>query len=268
MMLKHVFISSILVLTVGLSTLVSAEVSERSAYDILHDVKFRADGDTRKSEISMTLTSKDGFERVRHLTMVEADNGEDSKSLVYVGAPADVAGIGVLLHAYGEKSDREDDIWIYIPAMKKIKRLSSRNKRGRFVSSEMSFADLERLQLSDFTYELLGSEDINGVSAEKIESKVADNEALFKTGYSRKVTWVDRTRDLIVKEEYYDDQGHHLKTMMADKVEQVDGFWTVTQLHVLNAQTGDSTKLVLNSIEYNLPVNEAQFTKVALKRGL
>ena len=266
--LKKTAISTVALICSLSAGFASASESDPAAYELMQQVKFRADGDSRKSDITMTLTSKDGFERVRHITMLETDEGQDSKSMVYVSQPADVAGTGVMLHAYEEASDRDDDIWIYIPAMKKVKRLSSKNKRGRFVSSEMSFADLERLQLQDFRYQLDGNEVINGVSTARITGEAANDNTVFKTGYTSKVSWVDPARHLIIKEEYFDEQGHHIKTMSADTIELIDGFWTVTSLHVNNVQTGDVTQLKLNSIDYNLPVKDAQFSMVALKRGL
>lgn len=268
--MRHKFILRT-VLTLALmncSFSASANNPEYSATEILNAVKFREDGQTRKSKFHLKLTSKSGFERSREITLLEQDDGADLKSFIYIHKPADVQGTGVMLHAFDDNSAKQDDIWLYIPAMRKVKRLSAKNKRGRFVSSELSYADLERLQLQDFEYHVEGVEDIDGTKTVKILANVANENAKYKTGYAKKTLWVDTERDILLKEVYFDEQGMLLKTRRVKTVEKIDSFWTVTHLEVENHQTGDKTDLFLDKISYNVPVSKTQFSKVSLKRGL
>ncbi|RZQ52128.1 hypothetical protein C1E23_16055 [Pseudoalteromonas phenolica] len=247
---------------------VNAQNNDTKAYEILEAVKFREDGQTRQSRFSMTLTSKSGFKRSREITLLEQDEGADLKSLIYIHKPAEVQGTGVMLHAYDETSAKQDDIWLYIPAMRKTKRLSAKNKRGRFVSSELTYADLERLQLQDFTFKVEGEEQLDGIKVTKISGQIANDEAKFKTGYSKKVLWVDTQRHIFLKEVYYDEHGLLLKTRVANSIKQIESFWTITHLTVNNHQTGDKTELVLDDIKYNKSFSNSQFSLVSLKRGL
>lgn len=237
------------------------------AHSIMQKVKWRADGSNRRSQLELTLTEKDGFSRSRHVSFYEKDYGKDRKTLLFVEKPADVRSTAILINSFDEVKNSDDDIWLYLPALRKIKRLSSRNKRGKFVGSEFTFADMERLQLADYSYRYLGTEKIEQRPVHKIEARAASDRTTEKTGYSRRLIWVDSERFIILKDQFFDAQGIKLKELSSSKVENISGYWVATAQSIHNQQTGRQTQIKIHDIVYDQHMPDLLFSKQTLRRG-
>ena len=234
---------------------------------IMNQVKWREDGENRRSQLDITLTEKDGFIRKRAVSYFEKDYGKDRKTYLYVNEPADVKSTAILINSYDEAKDAEDDIWLYIPALRKIKRLAARNKQGRFVGSEFIFADMERLHLKDYEYDFIGEDTINGRKAFKIDAIAASDRTTEKTGYSRRMIWVDSERFVVLREQYFDPQGVLLKELTTHKVEHISDYWIATEQTLFNHQSGRKTDLKISDLEFDKPMDDLIFSKQTLKRG-
>lgn len=234
---------------------------------IMDKVKWRADGENRRSHLDITLREKDGHERKRQVSFFEKDYDKDRKTYLYVKEPADVRSTAILINSFDETAQADDDIWLYIPALRKIKRLSSRNKQGRFVGSEFIFADMERIQLKDYTYTHLKDEEFNGRKVHKINAMAANDRTLEKTGYSRRLIWVDTERFLVMKEQYFDAQGVLLKELTTENVEQVSGYWIATEQTLVNHQSGRTTLLKISDLAIDKGMPDLLFSKQSLRRG-
>lgn len=246
-----------------------AQVDDTSvdAKSIMQKVKWRGDGDNRRSRLELTLTEKDGFSRSRQVSFYEKDYGKDRKTLLYVEKPADVRATAILINSFDEVKASDDDIWLYLPALRKIKRLSSRNKQGKFVGSEFTFADMERLQLADYRYQYLGAEQLDQRPVYKIEARAASDRTTEKTGYSRRLIWVDSERFIILRDQFFDAQGIKLKELSANKVENISGYWVATAQSIHNQQTGRHTQIKIHDIDYDQAMPDLLFSKQTLRRG-
>ena len=255
-------------LGVLLSPVVSAEL--KLAYDpvaLLESVKWREDGDSRTASVTLTLADSKGNERQREVAFIERDSGSVRETRLLIKQPMDVKGTAILLKSDADRSAADDDIWLYLPSLKKVKRLSAKNKRGRFVGSEFSYADLEWLRVEDFLYNVMGEESWQGGKLIKLEAIPADDDVIKKTGYSKKVLWVSPLYNLVMKAVYFDDRQRELKTMQVDKVAKHQGYWTAVEQTIENIQTGRSTKMVVNDMNYDVDLKPKLFRQQNLKRA-
>lgn len=236
---------------------------------VMERVRDRPVGSDRHAIMTMKLVSADGFRRERRIEYREKDYAKERKTFVYIKEPSDLRGTAVLIYSYGEQDGKEDDIWLYLPSMRKTKRIAAKNKQGRFIGSEFSFADMERLHVGDYDYSFLGRETVDSRPAYKIQAMAATGPAtLERTGYGKRLVWVDVERNLILKDVYYDARGAELKLFVAEKVEQVKDYWTVTKGRMENLQTGDRTSLDVVTIKYDTNMADAVFRQQALTRGV
>ncbi len=246
---------------------VEADKGTLDGYQIMEKVKWREDGENRKSNLDITLTEKDGFIRKREVSYYEKDYGKDRKTFLYVNEPSDVRSTAILINSYDEAKKSEDDTWLYIPALRKVKRLASRNKQGRFVGSEFIFADMERLHLADYQYELLEEDTINERAVFKVDAIASSDKTTEKTGYSRRVIWVDTERFVVLREQYFDAQGVLLKELTTNKVKNISSYWIATDQTLVNHQSGRKTQLEISNLEFNKPMSDIIFSKQTMKRG-
>jgi hypothetical protein len=219
-------------------------------------------------EATMVLINDKGQQRERRNTTVIAlqPNGVDSKFAVTFSAPADIRGTAFL---QVEHSDSDDDLWIYLPALKKSRRLVASNKKDSFVGSDFSYADVSLPKVVTYRHALQRSEAIDGIDCYVIESTPADDRIKADHGYSRKITWVRTDNFVEAKVEYYDLAGRLLKTQQVRKPQLVDskaGRWFALSREMTNHQTGHRTTLDVLKLEANVPTPDDLFTTRAIER--
>ncbi len=234
---------------------------------LMEAVKWRADGQARQARVRLDLLDGEQVRQTREVDYLERDGARERDTLMYINQPRDVAGTSLLLQSSAERPSDEDNIYLYLPALRKSKRLAARNKRGRFVGSEFSYADLEWLRPEDFRYRRLGEARWQGRPVVHLEAVASDDRVLEKTGYSKKELWVDPDYALVVRGLYFDEQGRQLKQMEVEEVTDIQGFWTITRQVVHNLQTGKGTRMWVDEVRYDPPVNDRLFTKQQLGRA-
>ena len=219
-------------------------------------------------EATMVLINDRGQKRERKTTTVVKlqPNGVDSKFLVRFKAPADVNGTGFL---QVEHSDGDDDLLIYLPALKKSRRLVANNKKDSFVGSDFSYGDIALPKVDLYQHTLKGKEAVDGVECWVIESVPRDDAVRSSSGYSRKVTWVRVDNALESKVEYYDLAGRLLKTQLAKRHELVEpdkGKWFALHREMTNHQTGHRTTFIVDKHQAGTKVSDELFTTRYLER--
>ena len=234
---------------------------------LMEKVKWREDGVSRTAAVTLLLTDERGNERQREVAFIERDRDNLRETRLLIQKPLDVKGTAILLKSDAKKASTEDDIWLYLPALKKVKRLSAANKSGRFVGSEFSYADLEWLRVEDFTYQFLGEESWQGENLYKIEAFPAADDVVKKTGYSKKLLWVSPRYEMVMKAVYFDERQRELKTMQVDEVSLQQGYWTAMVQTIHNLQSGRTTRMVVNEIEYDTSLPDKLFKQQNLKRA-
>jgi hypothetical protein len=214
-------------------------------------------------DLKMVLRNAAGQETTRELqiaTFELPDENVGDKSLVVFKTPRDIEGTALLSYA---KILEPDDQWLYLPALKRVKRVSSANKSGPFVGSEFAFEDFTSLELNKFSYAYLGEERLGELTVDVVERKPRyDN-----SGYTRQVAKIDQQIFQIRQVDFYDRRGDLLKTLTLDDYREYDeGIWRAQRLHMVNHQTGKSTDLVYGDYAFNTGQSEDDFVKGRLTR--
>jgi hypothetical protein len=216
----------------------------------------------------MALINAKGQKRERSSTnqiKLQA-NGIDSSFLVRFSSPTDIRGTSFLQI---EHSDGDDDLWIYLPALKKSRRLVASNKKDSFVGSDFSYGDILIPKVHLYGHTLLRSENIEGHDCYVIESVPATETVESDSGYSKKITWVRKDNFLETKVDYFDVSGRLLKTQSITEHEQVQAEperWIAMRREMVNHQTGHRTEFRFARIEPEVELSDELFTTRYLER--
>lgn len=224
---------------------------------------------TLRVDLTMTLINDRGQQRERRTTTLVKlqPNGVDSKFLVRFSDPPDVAGTALLQI---EHSDADDDLWIYLPALRKSRRLVANNKKDSFVGSDFSYGDISLPKVDQYRHTLLKTETIDGVACFVIESVPANDAVRGNSGYSRKVTWVRSDNFVEARVDYYDLAGRLWKTQTVSRpqlVEPQKGRWFPLVREMVNHQSGHRTVITATRLVPGIAVPDETFTTRYIERN-
>jgi outer membrane lipoprotein-sorting protein len=219
-------------------------------------------GEDQTSNLTMTLINRSGSERVRKIKQFTKDLGDVEKSIMFFTAPADVKNTSFMSWTYD--SDKSDDQWIYLPALKKVKRISSDSKSDYFMGSDFTYDDLGDRKVDDDTHTLLREETISGVEYYVVES-IPKNEDYM---YSKTVTWIRKDNFIGLKKEFYDEDEELLKILKIKKFEEISGFLVITNSEMENVQKNHRTIMKLDNIQINTGIPASKFTERMMMRGI
>ena len=253
---------SIAVLSIALASGAYAESPEEKGLAIAQEMDSRDRGwKDQRANLIMTLRNRQGQESRRELRIntLEVD-GDGDKSLTIFDSPRDVKGTAFLSFTHATKPD---DQWLYLPALKRVKRISSRNKSGSFMGSEFAYEDLSSQEVEKYRYKWLRDETFDGKATMVVEYYPEYE----NSGYTRQVVWIDAEIWQVVKTEFYDRKNALLKTLaISDYRQYADKFWRAGGMHMVNHQTGKSTDIQWSDYEFGTGLNERDFDRNALKR--
>lgn len=213
------------------------------------------------ASLTMILRNRHGEESTREMRVktLEVD-GDGDKSLVVFDRPGDVAGTALLSFTHKVGSD---DQWLYLPALRRVKRIASNNKAGPFMGSEFAYEDVVSQEVEKYTYRFIGVEDLDGFSAYVIERFPVDE----NSGYSRQVVWLDRAEYRPLKIDYYDRKSTLLKTYTAHHYGEYDGYWRAARMEMVNHQTGKTTTLLWRDYDLSVTLDGRDFDQASLRRA-
>lgn len=253
-----------LVKTLSLVTVLvlSAMAQTPDAHQIMMNVNERPTGETIQSELTMTLTNDRGNTRVRTIQQYLKDYGDTEKKIMFFESPADVRNTAFMNWSYDSGAD--DDQWIYLPALKKVKRIASDSKGDYFMGSDFTYDDLGERHPDEDTHSILKQETVNGEECYVIESTPKDEDYM----YSRTVTWIIKDKWIGLKKEFYDEDDELLKILSVKKYEQISGFWTIPLMEMHNVQKDHRTSLEMKNIRINEVVGDSYFTERIMQRGV
>ncbi len=242
----------------------NTDAREFTAQQIMENVYNRPEGKDRTSDLEMILVNKFGDQRIRIIRQFNADFGKVEKRIMFFLAPADVKQTCFMNWSY-EEAGKDDDQWIYLPALKKVKRISSESKGDYFMGSDFTYDDLGDRHPNEDTHALLRTETIDGKDYYVVESVPKEEDSM----YSKTITWVATDGSWIgLKKEFYDEDGELLKILSVDKVEQIQGYWTILNSTMHNVQKDHKTIMNLSKIKYDTGIKGSMFTERMMKRGL
>ena len=210
-----------------------------------------------KVDLLMTLTNKKGKTRTSSLRSINKDDGE--KQIIWFLAPADDKGVAFLKIEHDEK---DDEMRMWLPAFKKIRRISTKKRSDSFMGSDLSYEDLSSRQLNEFKFSLIGEEVYDSVSCHLLKSIPKEH---IRTEYSHHVTWVDSALLIPLKEESYDKSGQLLKEKYFSYT-IIKEYQILSKIHVTNIQKNHSTTLNFENIELDTGVEDDLFHERYLKR--
>jgi hypothetical protein len=218
--------------------------------------------------VTITLVTAQGQERVRKLRQWSRlkDKSTESEVLIRFDEPGDIKGTGFLQI---ENSSADDDIWVFLPALGKTRRLVANNKHDSFFGTDFSYGDVLLPAVSRYDHTYLRSEKLDNDSCDVIESKPKDAKTRAESGYSRKVMWLDAATHIERKVEYYDLSDKLLKTQRTFDIQQVESSpqrWLPTRREMVNHQTGHKTFYKLERITLDRKLTEDFFSTRSLER--
>jgi hypothetical protein len=254
--------SALLWCSLGLASLPLAADDAGKGLTIAQERKQRDEGwIDSESKTTMILRNAQGAESTREIRVLnlEVDN-EGDKGLTIFDEPKDVRGTAFLNHSHVGKPD---DQWLYLPAVKRVKRIASRNKSGPFMGSEFAYEDLSSFELEKFKFTYLRDETVLNLPAFVVEQVPTDE----FSGYSKAIAWVDQKDYKVLQVEFYDKKNALLKTLqMHDYQLYLEKFWRPMKMTMVNHQTGKSTDLIVHDIQFGKGRSAADFDTNALLR--
>lgn len=211
--------------------------------------------------MAMVLRNRHGQESTRQMrskSLEVLDDGD--KGLIIFDEPRDVRGTALLTFS---RKVGDDDQWLYLPALKRVKRIASSNKSGPFMGSEFAYEDISSQEVEKYAYQYLRDETLNGLDCFVIERDPVDEDS----GYSRQVVWIDKAEYRVHKVDYYDRKQSHLKTLVFNDYQQyLDKHWRAARLEMVNHQTLKSTTLSFQDYVFASGLDEREFNQSGLAR--
>ena len=246
-------IISLALVAVSLFALTNEEVAKKSD-EVTSGFK------SSSSTLIMTLINQSGEQTVRQMRGKTLEKSGGDKSLIEFISPADVKGTKLLTY---EHIGGDDDQWLYLPALKRVKRIASSNKSGSFMGSEFSYEDIGNQHYNKFTYgNKIEDVDLNGVECYKGERYPKDK----NSGYTKQVSWVSKDKFLLLRVDYYDRKSELLKTAIFSDYKQIDGVWRVGKIEMKNYQNDKSTVLIWKEDKIKVGLTAKEFNKRVLKK--
>lgn len=232
------------------------------------------DGESAISDYRLVLIDRRGRQRERQLRMYSKDYGEDSRTLSLFDAPADIRGTGYLNYDWDD-TDTDDDSWLYLPSLQRVKRIATSDTSDSFLGSDFTYADINGLEISWYDYsfnsesEIVDGQDcwvIDIVPKPEFRDKAED-----ATGYSRLRTWIRKDNFVQQRSQAWELRGNRVKYFNSSDIEQIDGIWTTRRMQVIttrNDRQEHASVLQLEDISYNIELSDDIFTTENLQRGI
>jgi len=246
-----------------IATQAPAQSAEQRGLEIAQEAERRDQGwGDQQADLAMELRNRQGETSSREIrSRVLEVQGDGDKSLTIFDHPADVKGTAFLSYTHATDAD---DQWLYLPALKRVKRISSANKSGPFMGSEFTYEDIASQEIEKYTYKYIRDDSIDGQSMFVLERYPAYK----KSGYRRQVVWVDQQHYRTYKVEYYDRKDALLKTLLSTDYQlYLDKYWRAGRMFMENHQTGKSTILTWSNYRFQAGLSERDFDQAALRRA-
>lgn len=246
-----------------LLSLTSLNAQSLTGREIMKMAEDAQETDSSATDMNMILINAEGDTSVRRLQTLIIKKEGLSKSLTVFKSPAAVENTRFLTV---ENKGRSDDQWIYLPALRKMRRIASGEKSGSFMGSDFSYSDMESRDIDDFTQNLLREESRDGTRCWVVESiPLPDTDF---GDYSRMLSWIDQQTHIPVRLEYYSSGSDSpVKIMESSDIKQNDGIWTPMKLTMTTVRSGHRTVMEINQIKYNISINPGYFTTNFLQTG-
>lgn len=249
---------------------VGVQAGTPTAREIMEQVDRRDDGDNQTADIQMLLKDKNNKTRKRTIAMFAKDKGRDTLRMQFFLTPADVKDTGFLTYDY-YLGERDDDQWLYLPDLHKTKRIASSDKSSSFMGSDFSYADMTRRVLDEWKYTLLKEDVVGDNRVWLIEATPVSKEVEERYGYVKSILFIRQDIHMVIRAIHVVKEGRRVKYLDVKKLEQVDGIWVATKMHMKttkNKRTLHQTVLSFSNVRFNQDLSEELFSVRRLEKGL
>ncbi|MEN8147712.1 MAG: outer membrane lipoprotein-sorting protein, partial [Campylobacterota bacterium] len=241
-----------------------------SVDEIVKKVDERDDGDNGIGTMKMILIDKHKNKRVRDMKKYSKDFGEDIYSAIFFLSPSDVKNTAFLTYDYDDGA-KDDDQWLYLPALKKSKRIASSDKSASFMGSDFTYSDMTSRTIEDYTYKLAKESKVGTHKVWIIESKPKKQITIDETGYSKSYMFVRQDNFVVIRALHFMTDGGKKKYMDVKKLEKIDGIWVATEIEMKTKkgkQTLHTTILKFNDVKFNQGLDDNFFTVRQIEKGI
>ncbi len=237
--------------------------------EIARRINARDEGEAVSRLLLMEMTDSRGKQRIRKTKGYRKYFGDEKRTVIFYLAPKNIKGTAFLTYDYPQP-DKSDDQWLYLPAMRKVRRISASDRGDYFLGTDFSYEDIKletRVSMADYQRITTGESEVDGFHCLIMESKPVNVEIAAELGYSKVEQCIDDTIWMVRQSKMWDTQGNLLKTINFKDIRGIQGIWTQHVIEVDNHKTGHHTRFVFSDVQYNQGISDQIFTKNALKRG-
>ncbi len=267
--------NKITILALSLVLGISNSFATESARSIMEKVDARDDGSSVISIMQMTLIDKNKKQRVRQMRTFSKDiDANTEHKTIFFLSPSDVKNTAFLTYDYSG-DDKDDDQWMYLPALKKTKRIPASDKDSAFMGSDFTYSDMTDKELDNYTFKLLKESKIKRSDATHdvwvIESLPVSQAVIDETGYTKSILYIRKDNHVLTRAKFYLKKASRLKYMDVRKLEKIDGIWVAMQTTMTTKQgkqTLHKTILTNSNVEINKAIADDIFTIRTIEKGL
>ncbi|MDI6744127.1 MAG: outer membrane lipoprotein-sorting protein [Thermodesulfovibrionales bacterium] len=255
-MMRHLIVLLVMLLPFEAFAISVEDVMKKS------QAAFHYQGKDFKARVVMKLISKGGQERIRELSMLRKNFGEaggEQKFFMYFFQPADVKDMTFMVYKYPAK---DDDRWLFVPAINMVRRIAAQDKTSSFVGSDFTYEDVSGRDIQDDTHTMVKEEKLGSRDCYVVKSATRKGDV----DYAHKLSWVDKGNFLPLKEEYYDKKGELARVFSADEIKNIKGFPTITKRVMKNLLSGHRTEVSYVKADYNIGIEDSLFSERFLKQ--
>jgi len=240
-----------------------------SGDEVANNINARDEGVSVVRTLTMEMTDKRGKQRIRVTRGFRKYFGDEKRTAIYYLSPKNVKDTAFMTYDYADES-MDDDQWLYLPAMRKVRRISASDRGDYFLGTDFTYEDIKKeskVSIADYTRKTIGEAVIDGHRTFIVESTPIDKSTAKELGYSKVKQWVDAKIWIVRKAEFTNLRNKPLKTIYTTEIKQVQGIWTAHLLKVENHKTRHTTKFIFSDVDYQTKISDDLFTERALRRG-
>lgn len=269
MKLKHnlLVISSLFAATVSVQ---AANINWPSGDDIARQINARNEGEAVSRDLKMELIDRRGKRRIRETRGFRKYYGQEKRSVIFYKRPKNVKGTGFLTYDYPE-TGRDDDQWLYLPALRKVRRISASDRGDYFLGTDFTYEDIKletKVSIEDYKRKTIGEDTVDGHHCYVVEAIPVNKKVAKELGYGRVQQCVDDAIWMVRRSQFWNVRGNRLKTIYSRNIRLVQGIWTAHRLEVNNHKTKHRTIFTFRNVDYLRGVKDRVFSQNALRRGL
>jgi outer membrane lipoprotein-sorting protein len=237
---------------------------------IIEQINNRDEGEAVSRQLTMTMVDRSGKKRVRETQAFRKYFGDEKRTAIFYQTPKNIKDTAFLTYDYSAKN-RDDDQWLYLPAMRRVRRISAADRGDYFLGTDFTYEEIKletKISAEDYDHRTLNSEQIDGIDYYVTESIPKSDDIAKELGYSKLKSYIDKDIWMIRKTLYWDIKGNLLKTITFADIRLIQNIWTAHQLKAVNHKTEHTTDFTFADVNYEQGVDDRIFTQQRLKRGL